>query len=125
MLVPTCANNPLRASLAFFFISSGGWGFLQADSDDEGGSSESESGSEFEDAEEAEGEVYSEEDDSGGSSFDSHASDDEGDGSDFDDDEEGEDWDELEKKVSLLKFFELELELETDGLEHTGNAHHL
>ncbi|PWN53991.1 putative SPT16-general chromatin factor [Violaceomyces palustris] len=79
------------------FFQEGGWGFLQAGSDDSG-SSESESGSEF-GSEMDDGE--SETDDGSDSGSDFGDSDDSGSGS-FDEDEEseGEDWDELERKAA-------------------------
>ena len=77
-----------------FFVD-GGWTFLRTDSDDEGGSEESEeSAFEMSDAELAESEQSSEEE----SDFDEEACAVEGE-EDSEEEEEGEDWDELEKKA--------------------------
>lgn len=79
-----------------FFVD-GGWSFLQADSDDEGGDAESEQESAFEldDEELDEASESSEED----SDFGSNASDDDDEDDELDSEDEGEDWDELERKA--------------------------
>ncbi|PWY99374.1 putative SPT16-general chromatin factor [Testicularia cyperi] len=80
-----------------FFVE-GGWGFLQADSDDEG-SDESESGSEF-GSEMDDGQEETDEDSESGSDFGDSAEDESG-SDDFEDEsDEGEDWDELERKAA-------------------------
>lgn len=83
------------------FFSEGGWSFLSTDSDseDEGGSDASASGSDFGE-QVAESEVFddeSSEDEDEASDFDSDEDSDEGSGSEVD--ESGEDWDELERKA--------------------------
>ncbi|KAJ3477600.1 hypothetical protein NLG97_g8799 [Lecanicillium saksenae] len=80
-----------------FFVD-GGWSFLQADSDDEGGEDESEEESAFEvDDDDLDAASESSEDDS---EYGSDASDDDDDGdAELDSEDEGEDWDELEKKA--------------------------
>lgn len=79
-----------------FFVD-GGWSFLQADSDEEGGEAESEQESAYEldDEELDEASESSEED----SDFGSNASDDDDDDDELDSEDEGEDWDELERKA--------------------------
>ncbi|KAJ6786679.1 hypothetical protein PWT90_09725 [Aphanocladium album] len=80
-----------------FFVD-GGWSFLQAGSDDEGGEDESEEESAFEvDDDDLDAASESSEDDS---EYGSDASDDDDDGdAELDSEDEGEDWDELEKKA--------------------------
>lgn len=80
-----------------FFVD-GGWSFLQADSDEEGGGDESEEESAFEvDDDDLDAASESSEDDS---EYGSDASDDDDDGdAELDSDDEGEDWDEMEKKA--------------------------
>ncbi|KFA67899.1 hypothetical protein S40285_04075 [Stachybotrys chlorohalonatus IBT 40285] len=80
------------------FFMDGGWSFLQADSDDEGGGDQSEEESAFEidDDELDEASESSEAD----SDFGSNASDDDDDDdAELDSEDEGEDWDELEAKA--------------------------
>lgn len=79
-----------------FFVD-GGWSFLQADSDDEGGEEESEEESAFEvDDDELDAASESSEEDS---EYGSDASDDDDGDAEMDSDDEGEDWDELEAKA--------------------------
>jgi nucleosome binding factor SPN SPT16 subunit len=79
-----------------FFVD-GGWGFLQAESDDEDAQEEEEEESAFEidDSELDEASESSEED----SEYDSNASADASDDAEVSDEEEGESWDELERKA--------------------------
>jgi nucleosome binding factor SPN SPT16 subunit len=78
------------------FFADGGWSFLQADSDDDGGE-ESDQESAFEmDEEEFDEESESSDE---GSDFGSNASDDEDEDAELDSEDEGEDWDELERKA--------------------------
>lgn len=78
------------------FFSDGGWSFLAAESDSEGGSDEEEeSAFEPSDSELADADESSEED----SEFDDDASADASEDGDFSGEESGEDWDELEKKA--------------------------
>lgn len=79
------------------FFLDGGWGFLQNDSDEEGGSDEEEEESAFE-ISESELDVASESSEED-SDFDSNASAEASDEAEMSDEEEGEDWDELEKKA--------------------------
>ncbi len=80
-----------------FFVE-GGWGFLQADSDDEG-SDASESGSEFgSDMDDGQEETDVESD--SGSDFGDSAEDESGSEGFEDESDEGEDWDELERKAA-------------------------
>lgn len=84
----------LTADTHQFFVD-GGWSFLQADSDDDGGDDEDEeSAFEMDEDEFDEASESSEE----GSDFGSNASDDDDD-AELDSEDEGEDWDELEKKA--------------------------
>ncbi|EPQ27210.1 uncharacterized protein PFL1_05133 [Pseudozyma flocculosa PF-1] len=78
------------------FFAEGGWGFLQADSDNED-DSETESGSEF-GSDMDDGEEETDEDSGSGSDF--GDSEEESGSDDFDDESEGEDWDELERKAA-------------------------
>ncbi|KAJ4306214.1 FACT complex subunit spt16 [Collariella sp. IMI 366227] len=92
VIMKTVTANPHQ-----FFVD-GGWGFLQADSDDEDGSGEEEEESAYETDGSGMDEVSesSEED----SDFDSNASAEASDEAEMSDEEDGEDWDELERKAS-------------------------
>jgi nucleosome binding factor SPN SPT16 subunit len=91
-MIMKTVNNDTHA----FFKDGGGWGFLQEDSDGDGGSDQSDEESAFEiDDDELDEASDSSE---GDSDYDSNASDDE-DEAELSDDDDGEDWDELERKA--------------------------
>lgn len=91
---PTIMKTVTADTHAFF--ADGGWGFLQADSDEEG-SDESEEESAFEISEDDVDDASESEEES---DYDgSNASDDDDGDAELDSEDEGEDWDELEKKA--------------------------